>query len=145
MIVVDFLIIFVTCLALAFFSLENTQEVALKILPQLEIQVHLAVALIVSMGIGATLAGLYMTWIKVRNHLQFKSQARQIKDREKQIEQLKEDIKSRQAELELLRQEKFSSGSESESESIANNNNENVINGKQQSDNGSVATTVEVN
>ena len=139
MIVVDFLIIFVTCLALALFSLENTQDVALKILPQLEIQIHLAVALIVSMGIGATLAGLYMTWIKVRNHLQFKRQARQIKDREKQIEQLKEDIQSRQAELELLRQEKFSS----ESESMAKD--ENSINGNVESENDSVAATLEVN
>ncbi len=117
MIIFDFVIIFVTCLALALFSLENTQEVALKILPQLEIQVHLAVALIVAMGIGATLAGLYMTWIKVRNHLQFKRQARQIQDREKQIQQLKEDIESRQAELELLRQEKTTSESISESDS----------------------------
>ena len=137
MVIFDFLIIFVTCLALALFSLENTQEVALKILPQLEIQVHLAVALIVSMGIGATLAGLYITWIKVRNHLQFKRQARQIKDREKQIQQLKEDIESRQAELELLRQEKCSS------ESISNN--ENLVNGKQQPETDSPETPVKVN
>ena len=141
MIIVDFLIIFVTCLALAIFSLENTQEVALKILPQLEIQAHLAVALIVSMGIGATLAGLYTIWIKVRNYLQFKGQARQIKDREKQIQQLKEDIESRLAELEILRQEKFSS--ESESESIAKH--ENVVNGKQQSDNNGLTTPVNLN
>ena len=32
MIIFDFVIIFVTCLAIALFSLENTQDVALKIL-----------------------------------------------------------------------------------------------------------------
>ncbi len=141
MIIVDFLILFVTCLALALFSLENTQEVALKLLPQLEIQVHLAVALIVCMGIGAALTGLYITWIKVRNHLQFKGQARQIKERENQIQQLKEDIESRQAELELLRQQRLSS--ESESKSIAEN--ETIINSEQESDDNSLVTTEEVN
>ena len=64
MIIFDFLIIFVTCLIITLFSLENTQDVTLKILPQSEIQVHLAVALVVAMGIGATLAGFYMLWIK---------------------------------------------------------------------------------
>ena len=112
MIIFDFLIIFLTCLALALFSLQNTQEIALKILPELEIQVSLAVALIVSMGLGAILAGLYLTWIKVRNYFQFWGKTRQIKNREKQIQQLKEDIESRQAELELLRQEKTISESE---------------------------------
>ncbi len=141
MIIVDFLILFVTCLALALFSLENTQEVALKLLPQLEVQVHLAVALIVCMGIGAALTGLYITWIKVRNHLQFKGQARQIKERENQIQQLKEDIESRQAELELLRQQRLSS--ESESKSIAEN--ETIINSEQESDDNSLVTTAEVN
>ncbi|MDJ0635514.1 MAG: LapA family protein [Xenococcaceae cyanobacterium MO_188.B29] len=112
MIIFDFLIIFLTCLALALFSLQNTQEIALKILPELEIQVSLAVALIVSMGLGAILSGLYLTWIKVRNYFQFWGKTRQIKSREKQIQQLKEDIESRQAELELLRQEKTISESE---------------------------------
>ena len=141
MIIVDFLILFLTCLALALFSIENTQEIAIKILPQLEIQVHIAVALIVSLGIGAALAGLYITWVKVRTRLQFRGQSRQIKDREQQIQQLKEDMKSRQVELELLRQEKekFSS----ESESIASK--ENVVNHQEQSDISSLETPVEAN
>ena len=109
MIIFDFVIIFVTGLAIALFSLENTQDVALKILPQFEIQVHLAVALTVAMGIGATLAGLYMVWIKLKNHLEFTRQKRQIKERENQIEQLKQEMESRQAELENLRLEKVSS------------------------------------
>lgn len=141
MIIVDFLILFLTCLALALFSIENTQEIAIKILPQLEIQVHIAVALIVSLGIGAALAGLYITWVKVRTRLQFRGQSRQIKDREQQIQQLKEDMKSRQVELELLRQEKekFSS----EFELIASQ--ENVVNNQEQSDISSLETPVEAN
>ena len=141
MIIVDFLILFLTCLALALFSIENTQEIAIKILPQLEIQVHIAVALIVSLGIGAALAGLYITWVKVRTRLQFRGQSRQIKDREQQIQQLKEDMKSRQVELELLRQEKEKLSSESES--IASK--ENVVNHQEQSDISSLATPVEAN
>ncbi|MGK7947541.1 MAG: LapA family protein [Xenococcaceae cyanobacterium] len=112
MIIFDFLIIFLTCLALALFSLQNTQEITLKIVPELEIQISLAVALIVSMGLGALLSGLYLTWIKVRNYFQFWGKSRQLKDREKQIQKLKEDIETRQAELELLRQEKTLSESE---------------------------------
>ncbi|MDJ0594244.1 MAG: LapA family protein [Pleurocapsa sp. MO_226.B13] len=141
MIVIDFLILFLTCLALALFSLENTQEIAIKILPQLEIQVHLAVALIVSLGIGATLTGLYITWVKIRTRLQFRSQARQIKEREQQIQQLKEDMKSRQAELELLRQEKENFSSEFESV----DSNEDIVNDREQSDNTSLVTPVEAN
>ena len=141
MIIVDFLILFLTCLALALFSLENTQEIAIKILPQLEIQVHLALALIVSLGIGATLAGLYITWVKVRTRLQFRGQARQIKDREQQIQQLKEDMKTRQVELELLRQEKEKLSSEFESIAIK----ENVVNHQEQSDISSIAIPVEAN
>ena len=141
MIIVDFLILFLTWLALALVSIENTQEIAIKILPQLEIQVHIAVALIVSLGIGAALAGLYITWVKVRTRLQFRGQSRQIKDREQQIQQLKEDMKSRQVELELLRQEKekFSS----EFELIASQ--ENVVNNQEQSDISSLETPVEAN
>ncbi|MGL6338162.1 MAG: LapA family protein [Waterburya sp.] len=141
MIIVDFLILFLTCLALALFSIENTEEIAIKILPQLEIQVHIAVALIVSLGIGAALAGLYITWVKVRTRLQFRGQSRQIKDREQQIQQLKEDMKSRQVELELLRQEKEKPSSEFES--IASK--ENVVNHQEQSDISSLATPVEAN
>ena len=107
MIIFDFLIIFLTCLIITLFSLENTQDVTLKILPQSEIQVHLAVALVVAMGIGATLAGLYMLWIKLKSNLQLSRQKRQIKKREKEIEELKQNMESRDAELEQLRQDKL--------------------------------------
>jgi uncharacterized membrane protein YciS (DUF1049 family) len=120
MIIFDFVIIFATCLAIALFSLENTQDVALKILPQLEIQVHLAVALTAAMAIGATLVGLYMAWIKLKNYLAFRGQKRQIKDREKQIEELKQDLEKHQAELESRRQEKPNSQSIPENKNFLN-------------------------
>ena len=125
MVIFDFLIIFVTCLIITLFSLENTQDVALKILPQLEIQVHLAVALVVAMGIGATLAGLYILWIKLKSNLQFTRQKRQIKQREKQIEELKQNIETSQAELERLRQEKVESSSIVEDSKLLNNESDN--------------------
>ena len=138
MVIFDFLIIFVTCLAIALFSLENTQDVALKILPQLEIQVHLAVALVVAMGIGATLAGLYMLWIKLKNNLEFTRQKRQIKQREKQIQELKQDMEDRQAELEQLRQEKL------ESQSIGEEN-KNSLSKHNESDSNNLEMSVEAN
>jgi uncharacterized membrane protein YciS (DUF1049 family) len=137
MFIFDFVIIFVTCLALALFSLENTQDVALKILPQFEIQVHLAVALIVAMGIGATLAGLYTIWIKLKNHLEFTRQKRQIKAREKQIQELKQDMESRQAELEKLRQQNHSS------QSIAEN--QNFLDEQYESDSNNLAISANPN
>ena len=117
MIIVDFVLIFVICLAVTLFSLENTQDIALKILPQFEIQVHLAVAMTCAMGIGAILASIYMTWTKLKNYLEFRGQKRQIKEREKQIQELKQSMESHQAELEKLHQQKLSSSS------IAENNN----------------------
>ena len=137
MVIFDFLIIFVTCLVIALFSLENTQDVALKILPQLEIQVHLAVALVVAMGIGATLAGLYILWIKLKSNLQFTRQQRQIKQREKQIEELKQNMETSQAELEKLRQEKLKSSSVIEDSKLLKNESE--------SDNKSLEVSVETN
>ncbi len=124
MVIFDFLIIFATCLVIALFSLENTQDVALKILPQLEIQVHLAVALVVAMGIGATLAGLYILWIKLKSNLQFTRQQRQIKQREKQIEELKQNMETSQAELEKLRQEKLKSSSDVKDSNLLKNESE---------------------
>ena len=137
MVIFDFLIIFATCLVIALFSLENTQDVALKILPQLEIQVHLAVALVVAMGIGATLAGLYILWIKLKSNLQFTRQQRQIKQREKQIEELKQNMETSQAELEKLRQEKLKSSSDVEDSNLLKNESE--------SDNNSLEVSVDTN
>ncbi|MDJ0532828.1 MAG: lipopolysaccharide assembly protein LapA domain-containing protein [Xenococcaceae cyanobacterium MO_207.B15] len=135
MVIFDFLIIFITCLAIALFSLENTQDVALKILPQLEIEVHLAVALVVAMGIGATLAGLYMLWIKLKNNLALNREKRKIQDREQEIEELKQDMESRQAEIEKLRQEKL------ESQSIAEKTNS--LEESYESDGNSIENSIE--
>lgn len=124
MVIFDFLIIFLTCLIIALFSLENTQDVTLTIFPQYEIQVHLAVALVVAMGIGATLAGLYILWLKLKSNLQLTGQKRQIKQREKQIKELKKDMADRDAEIEKLRVEKLESQQENSLEETSDNDSQ---------------------
>ncbi len=124
MVIFDFLIIFLTCLIIALFSLENTQDVTLTIFPQYEIQVHLAVALVVAMGIGATLAGLYILWLKLKSNLQLTGQKRQIKQREKQIKELKKDMADRDAEIEKLRVEKLESQQENLLEESSDNDSQ---------------------
>ncbi len=145
MVIFDFLIIFATCLLIALFSLENTQDVALKILPQLEIEVHLAVALVVAMGIGATLAGLYILWIKLKNNLQFTRQQRQIKKREQQIEELKQNMETSQAELERLRQEQLQSSSIVEDSVEDSAEDSNLVKNESESDNKSLEVSVDTN
>lgn len=94
---VNFTLIFVICLALVLFGLENTQPVSVKIAEGLELTAPLSVTLVITLGIGAVLAWIFSVWARFQSTLIAQTVA---EDKELQIETLQDDIERYKAELE---------------------------------------------
>jgi uncharacterized integral membrane protein len=94
---VNFSLIFVICLALVLFGIENTQLVGINIIQGVELKAPLAIELILAMGIGAVLAWVFSVWTGLQSTLE----TRQVLgEREEEIEILQADIERYKAELE---------------------------------------------
>jgi uncharacterized integral membrane protein len=98
--VINFLLIFIVCLAVVLFSLQNTELTAIKLIEGVEIQAPLSVELIISMGIGAVLAWTFSLWSRVQQTLGSWQSKREMRKREKRIEELEENMERYQAETE---------------------------------------------
>ena len=94
---VNFVLIFVICLALVLFGIENTELVSIKIIEGIELKAPLSVELILAMGIGAVLAWVFSVWVQVQSTINTKEA---MGDQEEQIEELQADIERYKAELE---------------------------------------------
>jgi uncharacterized integral membrane protein len=94
---VNFSIIFVICLALVLFGIENTQLVGIKIIEGLEFQAPLSIELILAMGIGAVLAWVFSVWTRLQSVLGTKQD---LEEKEQEIEILQADIERYKAEIE---------------------------------------------
>lgn len=97
---VNFTLIFVICLALVLFGIENTQPVAIKIVEGVQIKAPLSVELIVTLGIGAVLAWIFSVWVQVQSNLAMQAA---VEERDTQINDLQEDIERYKAEIEEQR------------------------------------------
>jgi uncharacterized integral membrane protein len=62
---INFLMVFVMCLALVLFSLENTETVVIRIIKDVQVQAPLAIELILAMGLGAVIAWLFSVWTRL--------------------------------------------------------------------------------
>ncbi|MGB8701451.1 MAG: LapA family protein [Thermosynechococcaceae cyanobacterium] len=94
---VNFSLIFVICLALVLFGIENTELVSIKIIEGLELKAPLSVELILAMGLGAILAWIFSVWVRLQSTLETREV---LEDREQQIEILQSDLERYKAELE---------------------------------------------
>lgn len=94
---VNFVVIFVICLALVLFGIENTEPVIIHIVRGLDIEAPLCVELIVAMGVGAVMAWVFSVWVQVQSHV---SIGKQVEQRELRIQQLEEDVERYRVELE---------------------------------------------
>jgi uncharacterized integral membrane protein len=94
---VNFSIIFVICLALVLFGIENTQLVGIKIIEGIEFKAPLSIELILAMGIGAVLAWVFSVWTRLQSMLGTKQE---LEARDQQIEVLEADIERYKAEIE---------------------------------------------
>jgi uncharacterized integral membrane protein len=93
----NFVLIFVICLALVLFGIENTELVSIKIIEGVELKAPLSIELILAMGIGAVLAWVFSVWVQIQSTLKT-GDAMEIQ--EGQIEELQADIERYKAELE---------------------------------------------
>ncbi|ARV62559.1 DUF1049 domain-containing protein [Nostocales cyanobacterium HT-58-2] len=95
---INFVIIFIFCLALALFTLENTEPGTINVVPGLQVQAPIAVELLLASGIGAVLAWLYGIWTHWQQLLFSSQQVRQknvqIKELETKVEQYQEEVQS---------------------------------------------------
>jgi putative membrane protein len=96
----NFFFIFLICLALVFFSIENTQPVAIQVIQGVQVKAPLCVELIVATGLGAILAWLFSLWSRMQRTLASRQELRQVREKEQRIQELEQDIERYKAEVE---------------------------------------------
>ncbi|MBT9316851.1 lipopolysaccharide assembly protein LapA domain-containing protein [Leptothoe spongobia] len=96
---VNFVVIFVICLALVLFAIENTAPATIHIVRGVDIDAPLCIELMISLGVGAVLAWVFSVWVQVQGYFNINPQVQQ---REMRIQQLEEDVERYRVELEDL-------------------------------------------
>jgi len=96
---INFLLIFLVCLALVIFTLQNTQITTIKLIEGIELEAPLSVELVIATGLGAVLAWLFNLWSRMQNSIESFRQMREIRSRNKRIEELQEDVERYEEEL----------------------------------------------
>ncbi|MGR3275668.1 LapA family protein [Acaryochloris sp. 'Moss Beach'] len=97
---VNFTLIFVICLAVVLFAIENTQLVSIKVVNGIQITAPLSIELIITLGIGAILAWVFSVWTTVQELFVTREA---LQAREVEIESLQIDLERYKAELEEQR------------------------------------------
>ncbi len=100
---VNFVIIFVICLALVLFGIENTEPSVIHVVQGVEIQAPLAVELLISMGIGAVLAWVFSVWNSLQSVIDAQQVTLNLDEKNQQIQQLEMDIEQYKAEIQEQR------------------------------------------
>jgi hypothetical protein len=93
---VNFVIIFVICLALVLFGIENTDATVIHIVADKQIQAPLSVELIIAMGIGAVLAWVFSVWSQVNRAVEV---GKDLQVREIRIQELEQDVERYKTEI----------------------------------------------
>jgi len=96
----NFFFIFLICLALVFFSIENTQPTAIQVINGVQVKAPLCVELIVATGLGAILAWLFSLWSRMQRTLASRQQIRQVREKEQRIQELEQNLERYKAEVE---------------------------------------------
>ncbi len=112
----NFLLIFAFCLAIALFSIENTQSAPILLIPGVEVEAPLSVELILAMGIGAVVAWLFSVWTGLQSQLANFGKSQQIKAKDKQIKELEENMEKLREEAE--KQQQLLPGSQEETSAV---------------------------
>ncbi len=94
----NFVIIFIFCLAFAVFTIQNTESTIIHVVPNLQVQAPIAVELFLAMGLGAVLAWLFSMWTHLQQIMTSSQKVRQkdihIQDLETKVEQYQTEIQS---------------------------------------------------
>ncbi|NJR51576.1 MAG: LapA family protein [Leptolyngbyaceae cyanobacterium CSU_1_3] len=92
----NFLLIFVICLALVLFGIENTEPAIIRVVEGVQVQAPLSIELILAMGIGAVMAWVFSVWSQLQRMVDSR---REISIREDRIHELEEDVERYKAEI----------------------------------------------
>ena len=96
----NFFLIFLSCLALVLFSIENTEPTAIQVIKGVQIKAPLCVELIVATGLGAVLAWLFSLWSRMQRTLASRQEIRQVREKQQRIQELEQDTERYKAEVE---------------------------------------------
>lgn len=96
---INFLIIFLFCVALVLFSLENTDPATIKVVKGVDIQAPLCIELIGAMGLGALVAWIFSILSRFQRFLESRKTTQEIQMRENRIQALEKDLEQYKAEL----------------------------------------------
>ncbi len=95
----NFLFIFLICLALVLFSIENTEPTTVQIIKGVQVKAPLCVELMIATGLGAILAWLFSLWSRMQRMVVARQESRQVREKEQQIQDLQQDIERYKAEV----------------------------------------------
>jgi uncharacterized integral membrane protein len=97
---INFAIIFILSLALAFFAIQNTESVTVQLVPGVEVKAPIAVELLLAIGLGAIMAWLFSIWTRLQVILLSTYQNRQKKA---EIKELESKLQKYEAEIQSLK------------------------------------------
>ena len=97
---VNFVVIFVICLALVLFGIENTESVPIKFVKGIQLQAPLSIELILAMGVGAVLAWVFSVWTRLQRMVEVRNEVQLRDDR---IQELEENVERYKAEIDQQR------------------------------------------
>jgi lipopolysaccharide assembly protein A len=98
--ILNFFFIFLICLALVLFSIENTEPTTIQIIKGFQVKAPLSVELIIATGLGAILAWLFSLWSRMQRMLASRAETRQVRQKEQRIQALEKDLERYKAEVE---------------------------------------------
>jgi uncharacterized integral membrane protein len=96
----NFLTFLALCLVFVLFSLQNAAETDIVLVPGLELRAPLSVELLLAMGIGSVLAWMFGLWGGVQNAIARFRDNRELRKRDKQIQELQDELTRYRMELE---------------------------------------------
>ncbi len=96
----NFVIIFIFCLALAVFTIQNTEPSTINLVPGVQVQAPIAVELLLALGLGAVLAWLFSVWTQLQRTL---VSGQKVRQSNVQIKELESKVEYYQAEIQALK------------------------------------------
>ncbi|MDY7021373.1 MAG: LapA family protein [Cyanobacteriota bacterium] len=88
----NFVLVFIVCVGLVLFSLQNTELATVQVVEGVELEAPLALELIAATGFGAILAWLFSLLSQLQGIVNTRQTTRQIRQQEKRIKELEKDL-----------------------------------------------------
>jgi uncharacterized integral membrane protein len=89
---INFLLVFIFCLALVVFSLQNTDPATINVVKGIQVQAPLCIELILAMGLGSVLAWIFNIWGRFQKFVQSRDELRELQLKEERIQELEADL-----------------------------------------------------